>query len=334
MSGGSPLSPRILTTGPIPVEAAARLAPLGRIELAPALDEAGLMQAIGGATALVVRGGVRITGAVIRAGRELRVVGRSGVGYDNVDIMAATACGIPVVYAPGVGALAVAEGALAMLLSLVKQLPELDRRTRAGDWGARDVVAVGDLRGLVLGIVGWGRIGREFSRMALALGISVLVTDPLATASDAEAAGVRLVTLDELLVRSDAVSLHAPLTESSRGLLSRERLARMRRGAILLNLARGGLLADLDAVLEALESGQLAGVGLDVYPEEPPDPRHPLFRHPALLCTPHALGLSQQARREIFLTMAQGMVDVWEGRRPQFLVNPEVWEAGGRREAE
>jgi phosphoglycerate dehydrogenase-like enzyme len=280
-----------------------------------------------GTIGLIVRGVTQISGRVIESGSDLRVIGRTGVGYDNVNIKAATARGIPVVFTPGAGARAVAEGAMAMILSLVKKLPELDRKTRAGDWQCRDKTVIGDLQGATLGIVGLGRIGRDVARLARAFDMRVLSYDPEIPKQLAAEAGVEPVDLNTLLQESDVITLHALLNQQTKGLLNRERIGLMKRGAILVNLARGGLIESLDVIHDALNSGQLAAAGLDVYPAEPPDVSHPIFRHPNVLCSPHAMGLSAKAAHSIFDMMSRGMAEVLEGRSPANVVNPEVFSA-------
>jgi len=315
----------IVATGRVPSIVEEILGRFGPIRALDAPDEESLAAAVRDAAALLARGSAKISARVIEAGRNLRVIGRSGVGYDTVDVAAATARGIPVVYTPGASTRVVAEGALAMILALVKRLPDLDRRTKAGDWAVRETFAVRDLEGSVLGIVGLGRIGSEVARLALPFGMRVLASDPLVSSEEAERLGVSLVDLDRLLAESDVVSLHAPLAANTRGLIDRQRLNQMKPGAILVNLGRGGLLESLDALQEALNSGRLAAAGLDVFPQEPPDVSHPVFSHPNLLASPHALGLTAGAARRIFTLVSQDMAAVLEGRRPERVVNPEVF---------
>ncbi|HEV8685871.1 MAG TPA: NAD(P)-dependent oxidoreductase [Gaiellaceae bacterium] len=261
------------------------------------------------AEALIVRGGVFVTEDDLERAPRLRVIGRSGIGVDNVPVEAARARGIPVVVTPGAGARAVAEGALALLLAVVKRLPELAEAVQRGDWSARDRLELGDLDGATLGIVGYGRIGRELADLARGLGMHVLAYDPNVPEAS--------VQLDVLFAESDAVSLHAPLTAETRGLVNAELLARARPGLVLINTSRGGLISSLDDLLAALERGHLSGVGLDVFEQEPPDPSHPLFAHPRVVVTPHALGMTRRARERIFREMAEAMAAVLHGKEPR-----------------
>ncbi len=298
------------------------LAPFGDVVVAPADDEATLRSLAADAVALIVRGGCRVSAAVIDGADGLRVVGRSGIGVDEVDLEAATRRGIPVVVTPRAGAQAVAEGALALMLALAKRLPELDRAVRDGRWAHRDECELGDLAGSTLGIVGLGRIGTRLADLGVALGMDVAAHDPWA---DALHAHVPLVGLDELFARSRFLSLHAPLTDETRGMVDGRLLALVPRGAIFVNLARGGLLRSLDDLVAALDSGRLAGVGLDVFEPEPADPRHPIFSRPNVLAAPHALGMSLRARERIWREMAEGMLAALRGERPRAVANPEVF---------
>ena len=260
------------------------------------------------AEALIVRGDASVGQRELASAPRLRVIGRSGVGVDRVDMAATAACGIPVVVTPGANARAVAEGALTLMLALVKRLPELQRAVLERDWGARDRLELGDLEGATLGIVGYGRIGRELAEIARALGMHVLAHDPLVDEAT--------TPLDALFENADVVSLHAPLTDGTRGIVGPELLARAKPGLVLVNTARGGLVSSLDDLLAALEDGRLGGVGLDVFEEEPPDPSHPLFAPPRVVATPHALGLTLAAREAVFRAMAEGVAAVLRGETP------------------
>jgi D-3-phosphoglycerate dehydrogenase len=322
---------RILATGPVSNLARQILSPFAEIEIAPSNEESHLISLIPGAIGLIVRGVVPIPRRIIEAGTELRVIGRTGAGYDNVDIQAATEHGIPVVFAPGAGTLAVAEGTLLMLLALAKRLRELDHKTRAGQWSARDEVVIGDLHEKTLGIIGLGRIGKQVGRLAQAFGMHVIACDPAIDEEAAARQGIKLVSLETVLATSDFISLHLPLNEHTRNLIDAGRLRRVKRGAVLINLARGGLLGELDVLYDALESGTLSGLGLDVYPNEPPDVSHPLFRRADVLCTPHCMGLSARAAHATYSMVGEGMAEVLRGRVPANVVNPLVFKATNSR---
>jgi D-3-phosphoglycerate dehydrogenase len=316
---------RIICTGPIEPISEEMLTPYGRLVVAPTDDEDTLVSLMDGATALIVRGDGIVNARIIAAGNQLKVIARSGVGYNNVDIAAATAHGIPVVYTPGVGARAVAEGAMALMLALCKRLTHWDQQLKEGNWQSRFTPVLGDLDNATLGIVGFGRIGRILGRMATPFDMRIIAYDPFIDAAEANVLGVTLVELDALLDEADFISLHAAATPQNQGLINRQRLARVGPGAYFINMARGDLVEDLDILYEALEDGRLVGVGLDVFAPEPPDVSHPLFSRHDVLTSPHVLGLTDRSRWGIFKAMAEGVVAVFNGQRPEAVVNPEVF---------
>jgi D-3-phosphoglycerate dehydrogenase / 2-oxoglutarate reductase len=270
----------------------------------------------------IARADAVVDAAWLARAPRLRVVARTGVGVDLVDVPAASARGIAVVITPGSGTRAVAEGVLAHVLHLVKRLAPLTRLVRDGGWAERGRVPVGDLDGATIGIVGYGRIGRRVAELAAAFGMRVLAHDPVSPPP----AEVACPDLGDLAGAADVLTLHAPLTEATHHLVDADLLARVRPGAVLVNCGRGGLL-DLDAALAALESGRLAGVGLDVFEPEPP-PHHPLFDHPDVVLTPHLMGLTRRATAATFADAARGVGDVLAGRRPAALANPD-WRPAG-----
>jgi D-3-phosphoglycerate dehydrogenase len=315
---------RIVATAPIDQVAIDILQEVAPVETSPAPDEESMMRHLDNTIGIVCRGEGVVTARMIEACPALRVIGRSGVGYDSVDVAAATARRIPLVYAP-VGGFAVAEGALAMLLTLVKKVPLCDAIVKSDQWNKRYEFNSGDMTGHTLGIVGLGRIGSQLARLVQNFSMKVLAFDPIATSAQAKELGIELVELDEVIRTSDFISLHVPLTGQTKGMINRESIATMKKGAILVNLARGGVIENLDVLADGLESGQLAGVGLDVFPEEPPDVSHRIFKDPRCVCAPHLLGTSELAMERIFTTMATGMVAVLQGNRPEHCVNPDVF---------
>ena len=231
---------------------------------------------------------------------------------------------MPVINTPGANARSVAEGALTFALVLLKEVFHWDRQVRAGNWAARYELITRDLEDTVLGIVGFGNIGRTLASLALPLGLKVVASDPFVSAEDARAAGVTLLPLQELLAQADVVSLHATLTPETEGLIDAASLALMKPDAALINLGRGGLIDGLDILHRALESGRLRAVALDTFEPEPPDLDHPIFRHERCICSPHVLGLTPGAMQRIYVSMAQDMAAVLAGRRPRYCVNPET----------
>jgi D-3-phosphoglycerate dehydrogenase len=264
----------------------------------------------------IARADARVDRALLRQAPALRVIARTGVGTDLIDVPAATARGIAVVITPGAGAAAVAEGAIGMALHLVKRFGPLTALVREGRWAQRAGVSVGDLDGATLGVVGYGRIGRRTASLGAAFGMRILAYDPVS-----EPPGdVRCDSLTDLAARSDVITLHLPLTERTRHLVDDALLARVGPGAVLVNCSRGALI-DTDAVWRALTDGRLSGVGLDVFDPEPPG-NHPLYRHPDVVLTPHLMGLSRRATAATFTAAARGVLDVLSGREPQAVADP------------
>jgi len=317
---------RILTTAPIEKIAEQILSEYGVVECAPDGREESLLPLLDHTVAIVVRGDGCAPRKVIEQAKELRVIGRPGVGYDSVDIAAATARGIPVVFTPGLGARAVAEGALAMLMHIVKKVSFWDESLKSGNWKSRYETKSGDMEGSTLGIIGMGRIGSDLARMVQSFRMDVLGFDPFISPEAAKELDVTLVDLQTLVERADFICVHAPDNESTHGMINRELLQQVKPGAIFVNAARGGLVESLDVLHECLEDGRFSAIALDVFPTEPPDVSHPIFSHPACLTSPHAIALTHGSFLKIMETMAENMAAVLRGEKPQieFVVNPEV----------
>jgi phosphoglycerate dehydrogenase-like enzyme len=319
-------SPCIACSGPIGEVAAEILKPYGNIVVAADSSEEALLRIVSHAIGLVLRGDGIGSARVIAAATALKVIGRSGVGYDNVAMEAANARKIPVVITPGANSRAVAEAALAFMLALCKKLIHWDTQLKHGNWRSRFEQSAGDLEGATLGIIGFGRIGRMLAELIRPFGMTVLAYDPLVADNDKTTCtlDVDLVDLDELLKRSDFVSIHALLNNSTRGLINTECIRRMKPGSFLINLARGAIIESLDCLYDGLHNGPLAGVGLDVFDPEPPDVSHPIFKLENCLTSPHAICMSERAMFRSFKMMAEDMAAVLEGRKPRFVANPEV----------
>ncbi len=254
----------------------------------------------------------------LRRATRLKVVGKHGVGVDNVDLAAAKALGIRVVFTPGVNAQAVAEHALTLMLMLARRIRTASRLLQEGqfDLARRSIVAL-DLQSKTLGLVGLGQVGRRLAFICRhGLSMRVLAFDPYVPPERAADDGVELVaTLASLLRDADVVSIHAPLTAETRGIIDRDALAQMKPTAFLINCARGGLV-DEDALLEALRAGRLAGAGLDVFVEEPTPADHPLLRLENVVATPHVAGSSAEALRLMAETVAEDVLRVLRGEQP------------------
>jgi phosphoglycerate dehydrogenase-like enzyme len=252
--------------------------------------------------------------AVVESARRLRVIARVGVGTDSIDLEAAARRGVAICTTPGANTASTADHALALMLAAVRRVPEHDRAVRAGDWERTGPATPRELNGATVGLVGYGAIGRQVRRRLSGFAVRVLVCDPQL----GEAAGVERVGLETLLRRSDVVSLHLPLTPSTRGLFDRDHLALLRPHAVLVNTARGGLV-DEEALADALECGGLRAAGLDVFALEPPGATR-LRGLPNVVLSPHVAGLSERSVAEMTRRATDAVLDVLAGRTPDGLV--------------
>jgi len=259
------------------------------------------------ADALVVRSAVQVTADVLAKAPKLRVIGRAGVGIDNVDLNAATAAGVLVMNTPGGNAASVAEHALALMLAMARHIPQANASTRAGKWEKKKFLG-SELRGKTLGIVGLGSIGREVVKRARAFEMRILARDPYVTSQIAQDLGVELVSLDELYAGSDYITLHVSLTPETDRMLSREAFAKMKSGVRIVNCARGELV-DEEALREGIESGKVAGASLDVFATEPPSAGYPLFTLDTVVATPHIGGSTEEAQEIVGVRIAEQIVE-------------------------
>jgi len=321
----------VLVADPVADDGIALLRTAADVEVANKLSEADLIARVADIDALVVRSETKVTARVIEAAPRLLVIGRAGVGVDNIDVEAATRRGVYVVNAPTGNIVAVAELTIALLLSLLRSIPAADAHVRSGEW-RRSQFLGREARGKTLGLVGLGRIGSEVAKRAAALEMRLLAHDPYATEAKAQSLGVTLVGLDDLLTQSDVITVHAPLLPETRGLIGKEAIARMRRGAFVVNASRGELVDEI-ALSEALADGRLGGVALDVFAQEPPQ-GSPITTAPRTVLTPHIAGSTLEAQVNVAVDVARQVLDVLAGRPAASAVNaprPPADEAGGAR---
>ena len=255
----------------------------------------------------------------------LQVIGKHGAGVDNIDCKAATARGIPVVFAPDATTGAVAEYTVGLILTLSRQILPASAALREGRFNERDRFLGVELAGKTLGIIGLGRIGAWVARIAaLGLDMEVCAYDPFAGPRDHSGPVTMVDTLEDLLSRADFLTLHVPLTPETRHLINEQTLKLLKPGGLIINTSRGGVI-DQEALERALRQGTLAGAALDVFEEEPLLAAHPLCQAPNLLLTPHIAGSTRQSRGNTALQVAQGVLDVLQGRTPDYVANPEVF---------
>ncbi|MCE2511852.1 MAG: hydroxyacid dehydrogenase [Acidimicrobiia bacterium] len=290
---------RVLVAEPLGAAGADRLRTDPDVDavFAEGQSRAELLESVQDAVALIVRSGSQVDAEMIAAGAGLRVIGRAGVGVDNIDVTTAAERGIAVVNTPEANTLAAAEHALALMLATARRVVEAHNSLAGGSWDRKHYLGV-QLAGATLGLVGFGRIGRAVGHRALAFEMAVLTTDPYIGAEVAQEHGARMVELPELLAASDFVSLHAVAQEDGSALLDEAAFTAIKPGAIVVNAARGSLI-DSAAARAALDSGRLGGLGLDVYDQEPPPNGHPLIGHPRVVHTPHLGASTGAAQRDV-----------------------------------
>jgi D-3-phosphoglycerate dehydrogenase len=277
------------------------------LDYRPNLSPEELLEAIRDADGLVIRSGTQVTAEVIDAAEKLRVVGRAGIGVDNVDLAAATARGIAVVNTPEGNNVTTAEHAIALLVSLARHVPQATASMKTGKWEKKRFTGL-ELYNRTLGVIGLGNIGRIVALRGRGLGMKVIAADPHISAEAAQRVDVELVGLDELFARADAITVHVPRTRETTGLIGRQALAKTRPGVLIVNAARGGII-DEEALLEALDDGRVAGAALDVFVEEPPAADHPLVVHPNVICTPHLGASTEQAQVNVAVAVAEQVRD-------------------------
>ena len=318
--------PKILIADPIAQEGIDLLKGHADVDVKTGMKPEELVAVVGDYDALVVRSETKVTAAVIEAGKKLQVVARAGIGVDNIDLDAATGAGIAVVNAPTGNTVAAAEHAVALMLALSRNIPAAHRSMKDGEWKRSAFMGV-EVRNKTLGVIGLGRVGSEVVRRAQSFAMNLVAYDPFVAPDYAHRLGVELLSFEDVLAQSDFITLHTPLTENSRNLISTKELERMKPDARLINVARGELI-DEDALLAALNDGKLGGVALDVFAKEPPGP-NPLLDHPKVVITPHLGASTQEAQREVAVEAAEQVLTVLKGEPARNTVNapfvaPEV----------
>ncbi|GGJ03292.1 D-3-phosphoglycerate dehydrogenase [Alicyclobacillus cellulosilyticus] len=283
------------------------------------LSEPELMEEIRDADALLVRSQTQVTERVIEAAQRLRVIGRAGVGVDNIDLAAATRKGVVVVNAPDGNTIAAAEHTFAMLIASARYIPQADASIRRGKWDRKSFVGV-ELRGKTIAVLGMGRIGTEVAKRAMAFGMRVLGYDPFLTEERARELGVIRKSLEEAIAEADFITVHTPLTKETRHMLNRDAFARMKEGVRIVNCARGGII-DEEALCEALASGKVAAAALDVFEQEPIPADHPLLSFPNVVVTPHLGASTHEAQVNVAIDVAAEVVRVLRGEPFRNAVN-------------
>ncbi|HJY28517.1 MAG TPA: phosphoglycerate dehydrogenase [Pyrinomonadaceae bacterium] len=277
------------------------------VEKRPGLKPPELLEALKDCEGLIVRSETKVTAEILDAANTLRVIGRAGVGVDNINVSAATIRGVVVMNAPDGNTITTAEHTVAMLVSLARSIPQASSSLKSGHWDRKKFIGV-ELQGKTLGVVGLGRIGRVVASRARAMGMFIVAYDPFIAPEQARDLEIELAPLDEVFSRADFLTVHTPLTSETRSLIDRDALAKMKQGARIINCARGGLI-DEDALYEAITNGSIAGAALDVFSEEPPPADHKLLHLDQVIVTPHLGASTKEAQEGVAFTVAEQMRD-------------------------
>lgn len=272
------------------------------------LSEDELVERIGHYDALLVRSQTRVTDRVMEAAKRLKVIGRAGVGVDNIDLEAATNRGIIVINAPDGNTITTCEHAFAMMMALARHIPQAYMKTVSGTWDRKSFLGV-ELRNKTLGIVGMGRIGSEFAKRAKVFGMNIIGYDPFLTRERAEKLGIQLGSVDDVVQNADFITVHTPLTPETRHMISRPQFEKMKRGMRIINCARGGII-DESALIEAIEAGIVAGAAFDVFEEEPPSADHPFLNHPKIIVTPHLGASTVEAQENVAIDVSEQILHI------------------------
>jgi D-3-phosphoglycerate dehydrogenase len=308
----------VLVSDPLADEGIDILKGFAEVDVNTGLTEDQLVDIIGNYDALLVRSGTEVTARVIDAGAKLKFIGRAGAGVDNIDTDAATRRGIVVANAPEGNTLAATEHTMAMMLSLARNIPQATASLKKGEWKRSKFMGV-ELNDKVIGIMGFGRIGREVAKRAQALEMKCIAYDPFITKDRAASLGVEMVPLDELFRRADVITVHTPLIKETRHVINTETIATMKDGVRLINCARGGII-DEQALADAITNGKVAGAALDVFENEPPTDS-PLLGLDKVIVTPHLGASTVEAQKNVAISVANQCISVLEGGAAKYVVN-------------
>ncbi|WP_019639522.1 phosphoglycerate dehydrogenase [Paenibacillus fonticola] len=290
------------------------------------LSEEELISIIHSYDALLVRSQTKVTRRIMEAGVHLKVIGRAGVGVDNIDLDAATTRGIVVVNAPDGNTITTCEHTFAMMMALARHIPQAYAKTVAGLWDRKSFLGV-ELRNKILGVLGLGRIGIEVAKRAAAFGMTVIGYDPFLSEERANKLGIKLTTVDEVIRTADFMTVHTPLTNETHHMIARPQFDVMKRGMRIINCARGGII-DEAALVEALDEGIVAGAAFDVFEHEPPAPDHPFLRHPKMIVTPHLGASTLEAQENVALDVSEQVIHILRHEPFKNAVNMPAIPAG------
>ncbi len=319
---------QILVADPIAEEGLEILRHYAQVDIKPKLKPEELKAIIGNYDALIVRSQTQVPAEIIEAGEKLKVIGRAGVGVDNIDVAAATKKGIVVVNAPTANTVSAAEHTIALMLALSRNIPKANSQLKSGRWQRKELVGT-ELRNKTLGIIGLGNVGSEVAKRAQAFEMCVIANDPFVSTNYARKLKVDLVPLDQLLEQSDFITLHVPLTATTKGLIGAEELAKVKPTVRIINCARGGLV-DEEAVVKAIEDGKIAGAAFDVFSTEPVT-NSSRFKSDKIVVTPHLGASTIEAQANVAKDIAEQVLTVLQGKHPRYAVNTPYFGFSSRK---
>lgn len=311
--------PKVLVSDPIAPEGIEILKKVADVDVKTGLSKEELAAIIGDYDALAVRSETKVTGDILAQAKKLKIIGRAGVGVDNIDVETATKRGILVVNSPEGNTLAAAELTVAMLLALARSIPQADQSLRGGRWDRKKFMG-SEVYNKTLGVIGLGKIGREVAKRLQAFGMNVLGYDPYLKPEQAEALGIKLADLDTLYKESDYITVHVPKTKETAGMINAEKIALMKPTVRLINVARGGII-DETALADAAKSGRIGGAAVDVFSVEPAASDNPLLGVPNIITTPHLGASTEEAQVNVAIDIAEQIVDVLQGKPARAAVN-------------
>ena len=311
---------KVLVSDPIDKEGLSPLLtnPKFEVEIKPGMKPEDLLREVGNAEVLLVRSETKVTPTVLQSGKNLKLVGRAGVGVDNIDLAAASKQGVIVMNVPGGNTVSAAEHTVSLIMALAHHVAAADASMKQGRWDRKKFMG-SELVGKKLGLVGLGRVGREVASRAAGLEMQVLAHDPMADPEWCRLAGVRLVALETVFAEADFISTHVPLTDATRNMINAESIARMKKGVRIVNCARGGVI-DEKALLDALNSGHVKGAALDVFESEPPT-NWDIIKHPNVVATPHLGASTEEAQVKVAVQLAEAVVEYYEKGIPRNALN-------------
>ncbi len=320
--------PKVLITDPIDGSGIQKLEEFYDVDVETDLTQDELINTIHEYEALIVRSGTKVSEDVLKEAENLKIIGRAGVGVDNIDIDAATRYGVVVANAPEGNTVAAAEHTISLLFSLARNIPQANYSLKNGEWRKEDFVGV-EVKGNVLGVFGLGRIGGEVAKRASSLGMKVIGYDPYISKDRAKEIGAKLVDKDELLKQSDFISVHVPLNKKTEGLIKEEELKNMKDNARIIHTSRGGVIDEND-IAKAVEKSEIAGAAFDVFTEEPPKSNNPLLKVQDIIVTPHLGASTKEAQLNVSTTIADQVIEVLEGRSAETAINaPSIQTVDG-----